>query len=183
MNSIYIIFTFLLFSSFSLKQSYSNYNNHLIKHQQKDTLINKKDTINLIAVGDIMMGTNYPNKSYLPNNDGVDLFKNVEIFLKKGDITFGNLEGVVGNGGTPKSCNNPKYCYTFRMPEHYISNIKNAGFNLLSIANNHANDFGLEGRKKTASVLKTAQINFAGSLDKPYTVFSKNNIKYGYFIN
>ena len=80
MNSIYIIFTFLLFSSFSLKQSYLNYNNHLIKHQQKDTLINKKDTINLIAVGDIMMGTNYPNKSYLPNNDGVDLFKNVEIY-------------------------------------------------------------------------------------------------------
>ena len=83
MNSIYIIFTFLLFSSFSLKQSYSDYNNHLIKHQKKDTLIKKKDTINLIAVGDIMMGTNYPNKSYLPNNDGVDLFKNVEIFLKK----------------------------------------------------------------------------------------------------
>ena len=59
------------------------------------------------------------------------------------------------------------------MPEHYISNIKNAGFNLLSTANNHANDFGLKGRKKTASVLKTAEINFAGSLDKPYTVFSK----------
>lgn len=66
------------------------------------------------------------------------------------------------------------------MPEHYISHIKNAGFNLLSIANNHANDFGLQGRKKTASVLKTAEVNFAGSLDKPYTIFSKKNIKYGF---
>ena len=180
MNSIYIIFTFLLLSSFSVKQSYSNYNTHFTKLNQNDTLQKKKDTINLIAVGDIMMGTNFPNKSYLPNNDGADLFKNVESFLNKGDITFGNLEGVIGNGGIPKSCNNPKYCYTFRMQEHYISNIKNAGFDLLSIANNHANDFGLEGRKKTASVLKTAEINFAGSLDKPYTVFTKKNIKYGF---
>ena len=180
MNSIYIIFTFLILSLFSVKDSYSIYNIHFKKLYQNDTLQNKKDTINLIAVGDIMMGTNFPNNSYLPINDGADLFKNVEFFLNKGDITFGNLEGVIGSGGIPKSCNNPKYCYTFRMPEHFISNIKNAGFDLLSIANNHANDFGLEGRKKTASVLKTADINFAGSLDKPYTVFTKKNIKYGF---
>ena len=179
MNFIYIIFTFLLLCSFSVKNPYSNYSTHFIQFNQNDTLM-KKDTINLIAVGDIMMGTNFPNKSYLPNNDGADIFNNVVSFLNKGDITFGNLEGVIGNGGVPKSCNNPKYCYTFRMPEHYISYIKNAGFDLLSIANNHANDFGLDGRKKTASVLKTAGINFAGSLEKPYVIFTKKNIKYGF---
>ena len=179
MNFIYIIFTFLLLCSFSVKNAYSNYSTHFLQFNQNDTLT-KKDTINLIAVGDIMMGTNFPNKSYLPNNDGADIFNNVVSFLNKGDITFGNLEGVIGNGGVPKSCNNPKYCYTFRMPEHYISHIKNAGFDLLSIANNHANDFGLDGRKKTASVLKTAGINFAGSLEKPYVIFTKKNIKYGF---
>ena len=179
MNFIYIILTFLLLSSFSIKTPHQNYSTHFLKFNQNDTL-KKKDTINLIAVGDIMMGTNFPNKSYLPNNDGADLFNNVVSFLNKGDITFGNLEGVIGNGGVPKSCNNPKYCYTFRMPEYYVSTIKNAGFDLLSIANNHANDFGLEGRKKTASVLKTAGINFAGSLEKPYAIFTKKNIKYGF---
>ena len=81
MNSIYIIFTFLLLSSFSVKQSFSNYNTHFTYFNQNDTLQKKEDTINLIAVGDIMMGTNFPNKSYLPNNDGADLFKNVESFL------------------------------------------------------------------------------------------------------
>ena len=116
MNSIYIIFTFLILSLFSVKDSYSIYNIYFKKLYQNDTLQNKKDTINLIAVGDIMMGTNFPNKSYLPINDGADLFKNVEFLLNEGDITFGNLEGVIGNGGIPKSCNNPKYCYTFRMP-------------------------------------------------------------------
>ena len=180
MNFIYAIFTFYLLSSFTTKHSYLSYNAHFLKFNQNDTIHNKKDTINVIAVGDIMMGTNYPNKSYLPNNDGADLFNNVIDYLNKGDITFGNLEGVIGDGGVPKSCNNPKYCYTFRMPEHYISYIKNAGFDLLSIANNHANDFGLEGRKKTESVLKAAEINFAGSLEKPYTIFTKKNIKYGF---
>ena len=179
MNFIYIILTFLLLSSFSITPPHQNYSTHFLKFNQNDTL-KKKDTINLVAVGDIMMGTNFPNKSYLPNNDGAYLFNNVVSFLNKGDITFGNLEGVIGNGGVPKSCNNPKYCYTFRMPEYYVSTIKNAGFDLLSIANNHANDFGLEGRKKTASVLKTAGINFAGSLEKPYAIFIKKNIKYGF---
>ena len=45
MNSIYIIFTFLLLSSFSVKQSYSNYNSHFTNFNQNDTLQKKKDTI------------------------------------------------------------------------------------------------------------------------------------------
>ena len=99
-----------------------------------DTNSPSNDTINIIAVGDIMLGTNYPNKSYLPPNDGKMLLDSVKQFLDKGDLTFGNFEGVIGTGGTPKSCKNPKFCYTFRMPESYIANIKNSGFDLLSIA-------------------------------------------------
>ena len=76
MNFIYIIFTFLLLCSFSVKNAYSNYSTHFLQINQNDTIM-KKDTINLIAVGDIMMGTNFPNKSYLPSNDGADLFNNV----------------------------------------------------------------------------------------------------------
>ena len=138
------------------------------------------DTISITAVGDIMLGTNYPNKSYLPPNDGKMLLDSVKQFLEKGDITFGNFEGVIGVGGKPKSCNNPKFCYTFRMPESYIANIKNSGFDLLSIANNHANDFGLGGRQSTAKILDHAGLFFAGSIDKPYTIFEINGIKYGF---
>jgi poly-gamma-glutamate capsule biosynthesis protein CapA/YwtB (metallophosphatase superfamily) len=143
-------------------------------------VIPKEDTITIAAVGDIMMGTDYPNTRTLPPKDGATLFKDVQQYLEPFDLTFGNLEGVIGRGGVAKSCNQPKYCYTFRMPAHYTNHLKKVGFDVVSIANNHANDFGSNGRKASAAVLDTSGLFYAGSQDKPYTIFEKNNIKYGF---
>lgn len=138
------------------------------------------DTIRLAAVGDMMLGTDYPNRNTLAPNDGRDLLNGVLDYLQPFDLTFGNLEGVIGRGGTAKSCNDPRYCYTFRMPAHYTTYLKRAGFDVVSIANNHANDFGAGGRKASANVLDTSGLAYAGSLDKPYTIFEKNGVKYGF---
>src|SRR5689334_22805489 len=62
-----------------------------------------KDTVTLVGVGDIMMGTNYP-ESMLPPDDGAFLMKDVEPYLNDADVTFGNLEGtLLDSGGTPKT--------------------------------------------------------------------------------
>lgn len=143
-------------------------------------VIPKEDTITIAAVGDIMMGTDYPNTRTLPPKDGATLFKDVQQYLEPFDLTFGNLEGVIGRGGVAKSCNQPKYCYTFRMPSHYTNHLKKVGFDVVSIANNHANDFGSGGRKASAAVLDTSGLFYAGSQDKPYTIFEKDSIKYGF---
>jgi poly-gamma-glutamate capsule biosynthesis protein CapA/YwtB (metallophosphatase superfamily) len=146
-----------------------------------DTVIPEAERfINITAVGDIMMGTDYPSTRSLPPEDGKTLFRDVKHFLDSADLTFGNLEGVVGRGGVAKSCNNPKYCYTFRMPARYTNLLKNAGFDLVSTANNHANDFGAAGRKVSASVLDTSGLFYAGSIDRPYTTFEKGGVKYGF---
>ena len=64
------------------------------------------DTLCIIGTGDIMLGTNYPSRSYLP--PGVDcspLLGPVHHVLQSGDLLFGNLEGVFcSHGGTPKKC-------------------------------------------------------------------------------
>lgn len=143
-------------------------------------VIPKEDTITIAAVGDIMMGTDYPNTRTLPPKDGATLFKDVQQYLEPFDLTFGNLEGVMGRGGVAKSCNQPQYCYTFRMPARYTNHLKKAGFDVVSIANNHANDFGSGGRKASAAVLDTSGLFYAGSEDKPYTIFEKDSIKYGF---
>src|SRR5258706_2872906 len=66
---------------------------------KQDTVINKRDTVTIIGVGDIMMGTNYPENK-LPSNNGNFLMKEVESVLKNADLTFGNLEGtLLDNGG------------------------------------------------------------------------------------
>lgn len=140
-----------------------------------------KDTISVIGVGDIMMGTNFPSEKYLPPENGKSLWREVIDILKDADLTFGNLEGVVlDSGGTQKKCNNPDLCYLFRTPERFISNLVDAGFDVMSMANNHAGDFGPEGRENTVKVLDSLGINHAGLIERPYCLITIDGIKFGF---
>lgn len=144
-----------------------------------DTAFVSKDTLTIIGVGDIMMGTNYPENK-LPEDDGRFLMKHVEPYLKDADITFGNLEGtLLDSGGTPKSCRDPKVCYVFRTPVSYVQNLLNAGFDVMSLANNHAGDFGATGRTSTMKALDSAGIEHAGQLVKKFVTFQKDSVRYG----
>jgi poly-gamma-glutamate capsule biosynthesis protein CapA/YwtB (metallophosphatase superfamily) len=140
----------------------------------------KKDTVTVIGVGDIMMGSNYPNDYGLPANDGLQLMKEVEPILKNANVTFGNLEGVLlDKGGYAKTCRDPKVCYVFRTPEKYVQNLANAGFDVMSLANNHSGDFGELGKKSSIKTLEGAGILQAGQATKPYVIFEREGIKYG----
>ncbi len=143
--------------------------------------IKLKDTINIVAVGDMMLGSAFPSKLNLPPDDAIGSFKEVDTFLK-GDIVFGNLEGCFLNSGNSDKCKgvNPNSCYAFRMPNRYAQIYKQAGFNLLSVANNHVGDFDAKGRKNTARLLDSLQIHYAGQLNKPFEFFEIDSIKYAF---
>lgn len=141
------------------------------------------DTIKVVAVGDIMLGTIFPDgKNLPPNKDCSPQLSEVKQIFSGGDIVFGNLEGVLTDSKAgAKRCNNPRLCYTFGMPTSFVNCLKDAGFNLLSVANNHVGDFGEQGRKSTVETLQKAKINFAGLKDFcPTTTFTINGIKYGF---
>lgn len=141
----------------------------------------KKDTLTIIGVGDIMMGSNYPNDAGLPPDQGAGLFKEVTSILSNADVTMGNLEGVLlDKGGYAKTCKNPSVCYVFRSPESYAANLLNAGFDVMSLANNHAGDFGDIGRKSSMKALDQVGIAHAGLVSKPYVIFAKGGITYGF---
>jgi len=141
-----------------------------------------KDTlISIIGVGDLMLGSNYPSSGSLPPDDGRYLLDSAKDLLADADLTFGNLEGTLLNkGGKPKLCNTPDHCVSFRMPEHYAEYLQDAGFDVLSLANNHSNDMGEEGRISTKETLEKYSIKYAGHLDCPVTVFEKKGIKFGF---
>ena len=141
-----------------------------------------QDTIRIIGTGDIMLGTNYPSASYLPpGRDCSPLLRPVHHILQSGDILFGNLEGGFGNeGGTPKKCKDTTQCYVFRMPDHFAGCLKEAGYDVLSVANNHVNDFGIEGRKATAALLDSLGFAYAGFDTHPWTTFEKGGLTYGF---
>ncbi|HLT24572.1 MAG TPA: CapA family protein [Ignavibacteria bacterium] len=140
----------------------------------------KPKIFSVIGVGDIMMGTNYPDASSLPPNDGKNMLDSVAEILSSADVTFGNLEGTLLNsGGTPKDCGDSEHCHSFRMPEHYAGHLKNAGFDMLSVANNHSGDMGPKGRKSTVNTLDEYGIKYAGYTTHPYTVFEKDGVRFG----
>ncbi|MFY0608373.1 MAG: CapA family protein [Cyclobacteriaceae bacterium] len=139
------------------------------------------DTVSISAVGDIMMGTKFPNSSYLPSENGEYLWDHVRASLSEADITFGNLEGTVLDGeGDPKKCSNPAACYLFKMPTRLTSNLVDCGFDLLSLANNHANDFGLEGRISTQKTLDSIGVAYAGSTETPFVITKIGHLKVGF---
>ena len=122
-----------------------------------------RGTFTLVAVGDMMLGTNYPEPKYLPPGDGSQILAPMLDELRSADVTVGNLEGTLLNeGGTPKRCGNPKACYAFRSPEAYARHFGDAGFDFLSLANNHSGDFGQEGRATTKRRLDEQGIAYAG---------------------
>jgi poly-gamma-glutamate capsule biosynthesis protein CapA/YwtB (metallophosphatase superfamily) len=126
--------------------------------------VRKEKTISIAAVGDMMIGSPYPTDDRMPPNDARDMFKLVEPVLSKADIAFGNLEGSLLDDGDSAKCKpNSKTCYAFRMPTRYGVLFKNAGFDVVSAANNHAGDFGEVGRASTRRVLDGLGIKHAGS--------------------
>lgn len=136
------------------------------------------NTVSIIGVGDIMLGSNYP-VDYLPDTN---ILKNVESVLQDADITVGNLEGTLfDEGGTPKKCANPKICYAFRTPSAYGQYLADAGFDYLSLANNHSNDFGAQGITATAGNLDELNIKYSGIENRFETaILKKNGVRYGF---
>jgi len=118
--------------------------------------------ISIASVGDMMLGTDFP-ENHLPDDDGVSFFAAVAPQLSSADLAFGNLEGVLVDAGEPaKKCSNPSACYLFRSPARYAEHYLTAGFDVLSLANNHARDFGEEGRTSTMDALDAVGIHHSG---------------------
>lgn len=126
------------------------------------------DLIYIAAVGDIMLGSPFPNDTRMPPNDGADILAAVAPLLSAADIAFGNLEGPMVDSGESTKCRPPKpgqpiRCFAFRMPTRYGTYLKEAGFDVLSLANNHALDFGTAGSASTRRTLDELGIKHAGS--------------------
>jgi len=121
-------------------------------------------SIRLRAVGDVQMGRAWPaERAELPPDDAADLFMHVTAALSDADLTFGNLETALADDGDSSKCG-PKStkCFAFRVPTSFAIALKKAGFDVMSIANNHSGDFGIEGRASTVAALDKQGIKHAG---------------------
>jgi poly-gamma-glutamate capsule biosynthesis protein CapA/YwtB (metallophosphatase superfamily) len=123
------------------------------------------DSVSVIVVGDIMMGSDYPVKN-LPPAGGQNLFNAVSSTLRDADLTLGNLEGTLLEGGVCTKKVEKGRCYAFRTPPGWASNLADAGFDFLNLANNHMNDFGTGGINGTIKALTDAGLQYGGAYKK-----------------
>jgi poly-gamma-glutamate capsule biosynthesis protein CapA/YwtB (metallophosphatase superfamily) len=122
----------------------------------KDSVI----SVRISVVGDLMCHS--PQIDYAKKSDGTydfsSTFREVKKYFAKTDFLFGNLETVTA--GKQK----PFIGYPlFNTPDEYISALKDAGFNLLTTANNHAVDQGESGILRTIEMLKKNGLNYNGT--------------------
>jgi len=117
-------------------------------------------TITIAAVGDIMMGTDYPSPR-LPPQDGALLFADPAPILRGADIAFGNLEGPITRAtGCTKNTGSGR-AFAFRSPPKLARNLADAGFDVMSLANNHSRDFGYAGMAETKRILDSLGIQYS----------------------
>lgn len=134
----------------------------------------------LTFTGDLMVHQWQMDNAYNKESDSYDFnytFEPVYKYLKDSDLTVGNLETVFAGkevGYSDYPC--------FNTPDSFLEAIKNAGFDVLTTANNHSMDKGVNGAIRTIELLDEAEIGHFGtykSQEDSERIFTKevNGIK------
>ncbi len=111
----------------------------------------------LVAVGDIMLSRMVARR-IKENQDQKYPFLEVSDLIGQADIAFGNLECPITPGR-----NINLFEMVFRADPESVNGLKYAGFDILSLANNHIFNFGQEGLTDTFSYLEKANIDYIGA--------------------
>ncbi len=134
-----------------------------------------RDTISIVAVGDVNFGTDYLYSS-IPSKDRDNLFNACSKIISSADIAFCNLETVLCSGGRPSKNPDGKGMFVFRAPAEFSRILTDAGFDVVSIANNHIRDFGIYGEKQTKDALKSVGIQYL-SIDGEIAQYASGKTK------
>jgi poly-gamma-glutamate capsule biosynthesis protein CapA/YwtB (metallophosphatase superfamily) len=112
------------------------------------------------AVGDIIPGTDY--QRYRLPDDWQYLFRSIQYHLGEADITFGNFESTFTEVPHSAKDTGRANTFAFRTPPWYASVLKEAGFDVLSVANNHSMDFFEQGFEDTIANIEASGMKAVG---------------------
>ncbi len=114
------------------------------------------ETITLALVGDLLPASSVAR---LMEKNGYDYpFRESAQLLQAADIAVGNLETAITDRGTPEADKE----YVYRGPAKALPAMKEAGFDVLSLANNHSMDYGWVGLQDTMDALNEHGLRFMG---------------------
>jgi poly-gamma-glutamate synthesis protein (capsule biosynthesis protein) len=136
------------------------------------------DTLTLAIVGDLMCHA--PQFNAAKKDSGYDfrsVYAAVKPYLEQADLTFGNLETVTA-GEEEKFTGYPQ----FNTPVEYLDALKDAGFDVLTTANNHSLDRRFKGVERTIYALDSRGFKHTGTFRTEeerarVLIVEKNNIR------
>lgn len=143
----------------------------------------KESTATIGATGDILLHQQVIDSGYQNDRNIYDytyIFEHLAQYVGAVDYAIGNMEGTL-------SGNKDGYNYggwpSFNAPDAIAEAAKNAGFDMLLTANNHAYDKGHHGFHRTQEVIGNLGLDYIGTRkevnDKNYIVKDVNGIKIG----
>lgn len=137
------------------------------------------NNVTLVAVGDIMLGR-YVNVQIQRQKDWRYPFLKTASFTSDADITFGNLEAPI-----VESCPTRSDGMIFCARPESIEGLKFAGFDILSLANNHTLNYGQKGLDQTQKFLSSSNILYSpltssNNQDNKITKYQVNNTTFGF---
>ena len=92
------------------------------------------------------------------------LLARVTPLTSRPDVMIGNLEGTLTDVTASTKCGpDSENCVAFRSPPAYARLFRDAGYDVLSIANNHAHDYGPAGLRQTRAVVRAAGMATTGA--------------------
>ncbi|MDU5569735.1 MAG: CapA family protein [Peptoniphilus harei] len=178
--TVIFILTLGLYLSYTMNFDFSNHENKIGEAKKLKTEEIKKDDkseVKILAMGDMIF--HQPIVKNYRSNDSYDftpIFNNISSDINEADLAIANFEGSVNSNrklsGFP----------LFNFPKETIYSLKNVGFDLLSTANNHALDTGLDGIAETISHINESGMRNFGTLaedGEKGIIVEKNGIKIG----
>jgi poly-gamma-glutamate synthesis protein (capsule biosynthesis protein) len=124
---------------------------------QKKKLPQTNEEVSFVAVGDISY-SRAVGRMVQKQKDINYPFLKMQDYLKSADMVFGNLETPITQGREISD-----FEMIFRSDPGTEQALKNAGFSILSLANNHTPNFGEQGLKDTFKYLESADIKYVGA--------------------
>jgi poly-gamma-glutamate synthesis protein (capsule biosynthesis protein) len=116
----------------------------------------ENDLVELVAVGDIMLSRTVEERMEVFGSGYP--FQVVAGVLRGADLAIGNLESPFSLEGDPIGKR-----FTFRAHPQYGEAVVSAGFDVLSLANNHLLDFGEQSLVETIKALRSRGMDYVGA--------------------
>lgn len=149
--------------------------------QEEEPQASAGASASLVFVGDVMLARNLPPHSpYNPEPlDHAFIFEPTASIFHDADIAFCNLESPISGRGTPLNKR-----YAFNAPPAAAEGLRIAGFDIVSLANNHCLDYGETALEDTRRLLGAQGIRYAGIRegDSPQhpVIIPANGIRVGF---